>query len=205
MLESWKTRISLSISKAKREFGRGWNYIQVASCTTGGQPANRTVVFRAWEADKECLTFITDRRSEKVKDFEANAACEIVWWFPKSNEQYRLAGRVELTLGSSKDEGLLEKRVKAWRALSDTAREAFFMQDPDQAIAPEFKVDKEDLGVPKGGRDAEGKILPPPDTFVHVLVWIHAVKYLKVYPVNYAQNDTLDPSTRVWTSQRVTT
>ena len=205
MLESWKTRINSSMSKAQREFGRGWNYIQVASCDEDGHPCNRTVVFRAWESEQDCLTFITDRRSQKVKQLLGNPRCEVVWWFPRTNEQYRIKGRAALTLDGCDDEELVKARVKAWKALSDTAREAFFMQDPDRAIAPEFAVEKHDMDVPVGGRGEDGKVLPPPDTFVHVQVWVHAVKYLQVYPVNYAQHDTLDPETGKWTMQRVTT
>ena len=44
------------------------------------------------------MKMITDSRSEKVKHIQLNNKCEMVWWFSKSSEQYRIFGELE-TIG----------------------------------------------------------------------------------------------------------
>jgi len=41
-------------------------YVQLATISPAGRPANRTVVFRGFLGDSEELTFVTDARSRKV-------------------------------------------------------------------------------------------------------------------------------------------
>ena len=39
-------------------------------------------------------------------------ACEMVWWFAKSSEQYRIAGRLQL-VGAADTDSKLQARVRA--------------------------------------------------------------------------------------------
>ena len=41
-------------------------YLQLATVTAENRPANRSVVFRGFYGDKDCLKFVVDSRIEKV-------------------------------------------------------------------------------------------------------------------------------------------
>jgi hypothetical protein len=69
--------------------------------------------------------------------------------------------------------------------LSDNAREQFFWQGQ-----PGKSFDEGGTPPPTGGRDAEGKLLPPPDTFLLLLLWPQQVKYLRLTD-NFSQVDNL--------------
>ena len=61
---AWHSTIAKSIKKSRAI--RGGNYVQLAT-VAGGEPRVRTVVFRGWhESDAPTMSFITDRRSQKV-------------------------------------------------------------------------------------------------------------------------------------------
>jgi PPOX class probable FMN-dependent enzyme len=197
--ECWRSRIDRSIAKSRKI--RGGNYVQVATVDEQGSPACRTVVFRGFmdvqnasieeaQADNEArpssiaLKMITDARSEKVAQIRQNPACEIVWWFSQSSEQYRFAGKLLLVGHDTADEALLAARKQQWGNLSDPAREQFFWPPPG-AYSDEVVVQ-----VPPGGRDEEGKVLPPPDCFLLMMLVPHQVKYLRLTD-NFAQSDVL--------------
>ena len=101
----------------------------------------------------------TKKEEEKEKEKKNNIA-ELVWWFSKSSEQYRVRRRL-CFVGSGeeygdKPGGYLEKeRRQQWGNLSNMAREQFYWGDP--GLAYSGKPD-----VPAGGRGDDGTILPPP-------------------------------------------
>ena len=155
---------------------------------------------------------ITDTRSDKAAVYNAttNAAAEMVWWFPKRSEQYRIRGTLLLvgTKHATNDEYLQRARCHMWSRLSDAAREAFY----DAAI-PGIPWSSSSSAaaktvIPPGGRDAEtGKVLqPPPDTFLLMLLRPHYCDYLKLGGEQYRQIDERhesDNGNLQWTSQRV--
>eukprot|EP00978_Attheya_sp_CCMP212_P001404 scaffold2957_cov55-Attheya_sp.AAC.3 len=109
---------------------------------------------------------ITDLRSSKVSEASSNKGnnnndvAELVWWFGKSSEQYRIRGKLVFVGGghfeTDHDEFLARARKEQWGNLSDVAREQFYWKDPG--------VPYEDQNaVPSGARDEQGKLLPPPD------------------------------------------
>lgn len=164
MLISWRKRIDFSMTQAKK--ARSPPFIQLATVDSsqvaqGGKPLPkcRTVVFRAFlegaqgaETDvveSQALKIITDRRSEKVPQILANPAVEVVWWFPGSNEQFRISGRAELhafhsdsfNAWAQTEHASTEKAAKSnpqykdavldqWRQLKDQAREQFYWNAP---------------------------------------------------------------------------
>ena len=141
------------------------------------------------------MKMITDMRSGKVreasssgddakKEKEKNGVAELVWWFPKSSEQYRVRGRLRFVGGGSDDEtgGYLEKeRREQWGNLSDMAREQFYWSDP--GVAYSGKPD-----VPAGGRGDDGAVLSPPRNFLLMLLYPTRVDYLRLTD-NYHQVD----------------
>ena len=187
--QTWKENIKRSIGKSRKV--RGGNYVQIATVDANNNPRNRTVVFRGWlplNNGKEAMKMITDARSEKVSHIKENPACEMVWWFAKSSEQYRIKGNLVLISGDPNEAGSSEElvaiRKQQWGNLSDAAREQFYWNSPGVAYDGTPTT-------PVGGRDAEtGSVLAVPDTFRLLLLVPHSVKYLRLTD-NYAQNDEL--------------
>lgn len=197
-LEAWRSRIDRSIAKSRKI--RGGNYVQIATVDVEGKPACRTVVFRGFldvtaheESEKKiAMKMITDARSDKAAQIESNAACEMVWWFSQSSEQYRFSGNLRLVGPNDSDSSLLSARKQQWGNLSDPAREQFYWPPPGEySGSPE---------VPAGGRDTEGKVLEVPDSFLLMLLVPETVKYLRLTD-NYAQKDVLSGSE--WNQVRV--
>lgn len=154
-LTTWKEKIDVSIRKSRKV--RGGNYIQLSTVDEQGHPRCRTVVFRGFveipaasaprgNARRLALKMITDSRSSKVPQINRDNRCEVVWWFSKSSEQYRIAGDIVLVsaegrsgteAGEKKEKDatdieLLRLRRQQWGNLSDKAREQFFWQQPGQ-------------------------------------------------------------------------
>lgn len=225
-VEAWQSRIQRSIAKSRKV--RGGNFVQIATVDPEGRPRCRTVVFRGFlsaEArGEDALRMITDLRSEKVHQVASSPACEMVWWFGKTSEQYRIAGELQL-VGADYPPGELQAaRRQQWGNLSDKAREQFYWTCPGMEIAlPVLEgsdnngsEEIEEGGVnlsPIGGRDASGKLLPPPDTFLLMLLWPTEVKYLRLTD-NFAQLDRrgemkaelggVEGETTAWKTMRVT-
>ena len=195
VIEAWRSRIDRSIAKSRKI--RGGNYVQISTVDDQGLPACRTVVFRGFHENKDetsiAMKMITDKRSEKVAQIAANPACEMVWWFAQSKEQYRLSGKLKLIGGDECNPELLLARKQQWGNLSDPAREQFYWCPPGEfSGAPS--------SVPTGGRDEEGKVLAVPDTFLLMLLYPYQVKYLRLTD-NFAQKDSLTGGE--WASQRI--
>lgn len=185
-LVSWRSRIDASIAKSRKI--RGGNYVQIATVDSQtNEPRCRTVVFRGFQDmpstsgiscdDKPCvMKMITDNRSNKVSEATTgNSSCELVWWFGKSSEQYRIRGELKF-VGNAQfelDNELASVRKQQWGNLSDMAREQFFWKEPGLAYSGESTV-------PEGGRDDDGKVLPPPDSFLLMLLFPNRVEYLRL-------------------------
>ncbi len=126
-LTFWRNRIDLSIAKSRKI--RGGNYVQIATVDSETkEPRCRTVVFRGFQDmssssnivcnDKPCvMKMITDHRSNKVTEATTgNSSCEMVWWFGKSSEQYRIRGELKF-VGNGQfelDDELASVRKQQW-------------------------------------------------------------------------------------------
>ena len=221
---SWRERIEISIAKSRKI--RGGNYVQIATVDPKTlEPRCRTVVFRGFlkpnpnekvlvNDDKimnpsslPCIMkMITDKRSSKFEEVTksdldnslsmGNNSVEMVWWFSKSSEQYRIRGQLKFVGEDESDEYLLQSRKEQWGNLSDPAREQFYWEDPGlHFVNAESKV-------PTGGRDDSGKVLPPPSNFLLMLLYPTRCDYLRLGD-NFRQIDNLaDDGT--WNFDRVT-
>jgi pyridoxamine 5'-phosphate oxidase len=207
IMMSWRDRIDISISRSRKI--RGSNYVQISTISQG-EPRCRTVVFRGFQnlpmqhpysvtyehnndsntdIKKSCvMKMITDNRSNKVSDASQCSMTELVWWFPKSSEQYRVRGHLCFVGGGDfeldNDPFLTSARREQWGNLSDPAREQFFWQEPGIPYHGEPAV------VPFGGRTPEGNLLAPPNTFLLMLLRPHYVDYLRLGD-NFRQIDEL--------------
>lgn len=149
------------------------------------------------------MKMITDLRSNKVSEVESlknkeknGNTVEMVWWFPKSSEQYRVRGRLQfignggpLNTENAKESNhkdyFIGERKQQWGNLSDMAREQFYWDEPG---LPYCTTKGHDQGVPPGGRDEEGRVFPVPDSFVLMLLYPTKIDYLKLGE-NYKQVD----------------
>ena len=224
-------RVRLDISMAKSRKVRGGNYVQLATVTNDGFPKCRTVVQRGLlrQGDHSVLKFITDKRSEKVQQIASNPKCELVWWFLKTSEQYRISGELTLVGNDSQNVELLQARKQQWGTLRDTAREQFYWEQPGVPLNESNEEEEEEeeettttsegneeektktaaaeggsgkMVIPTGGRGEDGKVLPPPDTFLLMLLWPKKVDYLRLSDnsrVVYQRTDAGD-----WTKEHMT-
>ena len=184
------------------------------------EPKCRTVVFRGFLPSssesggstnpQSCLMkMITDARSNKFAEI-TNATvdpegttheketkhlinCEMVWWFGKSSEQYRISGMLQFIGDDESDSHLQSCRKQQWGNLSDVAREQFYWLEPGVPYQGESKV-------PTGGRDEEGKVLSPPTNFLLMVLNPKKCDYLKLGE-NFRQVDTLEGDS--WKVDRV--
>ncbi len=192
-ITTWREKIKISSAKSRKV--RGGNYVQIATVDpTTMEPRCRTVVFRGFvKQDGEetsIMKMITDKRSNKYSEVmnhsESSAStctAEMVWWFGKSSEQYRIRGQLKFVGEDNTDKSLLIARKEQWGNMSDPAREQFYWKEPGIPY-------ESDSVVPVGGRGEDGKVLPPPDNFLLMLLYPNRVDYLRLGD-NFRQVDDL--------------
>ena len=92
-------------------------YVQLATVRADGRPACRTCVFRGFTTSDlpglACCAqqFTTDTRSEKCGQLAANPAAEACWWFPVSQEQYRIEGTLRLVTAEFSEDSADEEEA----------------------------------------------------------------------------------------------
>ena len=234
--KSWREHLDVSIAKSRKI--RGANYVQIATVDSiTHEPRCRTVVFRgflntpssnsiiiklpngtqldtstsividaATNKPMSCIMkMCTDSRSEKMNQ---TGPTEVVWWFQKTSEQYRIRGTMVLIgnePATEQDHGLVIARKELWGSLSDSSRESFLTtQRPGDIYANETStgmIDQNTENRANGGRDENGKVIqPPPDTFLLMLVIPNRCDYLRLTN-SIRQVDVL--SDAKWQTQRV--
>ena len=132
-------------------------YVQLATVRPDGRPACRTVVFRGFTADDlpglpSCaLQFTTDTRSEKCDQLAANPAVEGCWWFPASQEQYRIQGTLRLITAEYSEESedeeqaaLAKVRRIMWARMSPRARLSWLWPAPKSERAEDSSPETDD-------------------------------------------------------------
>lgn len=210
---SWRSLIEISSNRSRKT--RGSNYVQLATVDPqSNEPRCRTVVFRGFlqlPKDHDCAVhsgelscvakMITDLRSHKVTQVtkHENAVAEMVWWFPKTSEQYRILGKI-LFVGNGQfpmdnNHVLRTARKEMWGNISDAARESFLT-----TTIPGDDFEEEPTTIATGGRDDEGKIGPAPDNFLLMLLLPREVDYLRLTNM-YRQVDQLADGQ--WSFRRV--
>ena len=126
MTAPWRAEIERLYSPDEPTTG----FMQLATVSAEGRPANRTVVFRGFPPNSDVLTFVTDARSQKVSQISAYPCCEICWYFIEPRVQFRISGRVQIVDESERDETLQGQRQGAWAELSAATKEQFDWPEP---------------------------------------------------------------------------
>ena len=141
VLAPWRSHLSSAIHRNRsKPFSR---YFQLATVTSQGYPANRTVVFRGFLEDEfdNALKTITDSRSAKIQDIEHDPQAEICWYFTKTREQFRIAGKLQLITAEETNTQLQTARKTTWHDLSDSARSQFAWPHPAKPAAQKSAFD----------------------------------------------------------------
>ena len=96
------------------------------------RPRNRSLVFRGWFEPGSQVQFVADIRSQKAINLLADASpwAEACWYFPKTREQFRLSGTLELVTAASSDTGYSKARQQTWQGMSDSGRIQFDWATP---------------------------------------------------------------------------
>ena len=126
-------------------------YVQLATIDSNLRPQNRTLVFRGWLEPESKVKFVTDVRSQKSIDLLADASpwAEACWYFPKTREQFRLSGTLELVTAKSSNASYCKARQEAWQGMSDAGRIQF------------------DWGMPGADRSEDPQAFKPPQPDAH--------------------------------------
>lgn len=106
-------------------------YFQLATVNPNGRPANRTVVFRGFLDNTNQLQVITDGRSSKIIQIRDQPFGEICWYFSKTREQFRLAGKITIVDETHPNQ---TARKTVWKKLSDNARQQFTWPTPGKSL-----------------------------------------------------------------------
>lgn len=132
-LASWRSPLARAIHRNRSQPHS--RYLQLATVTPEGTPANRTVVFRGFLDNTNDLKIVVDSRSQKIRDIEHLPQTEACWYFTKTREQFRLTGGLTLVTADFADKDLQTARQATWHDLSDGARSQFAWPHPEQPRA----------------------------------------------------------------------
>jgi pyridoxamine 5'-phosphate oxidase len=108
------------------------------------------VVFRGWFDPHSQLKFITDIRSAKAMSLLSLNLdpgvldwAEACWYFPKTREQFRVSGTLNLITATCNETSHQQARQETWQQMSDNGRIQFVWPTPGadrstdpQAFAP---------------------------------------------------------------------
>lgn len=160
--------------------------VQVATVSSDGVPALRTVVLRGLLGDGTAY-FFTDSRSRKVDHLDSHPPhLSMLAWFESTQQQFRLSGLATV-------HG--QHAVAPW----DTLRVALWSRLPPDERAPFFGAAPGRLLV-EGSTVASAEALPP--TFVVVSLAVDEVDWLVLGSPN--QRASFRKVGATWLSQRVT-
>ncbi len=124
-LPPWRSSIARALHR-NRSLPNA-RYVQLATVDRDLRPRNRSLVFRGWFEPGSQVQFVADIRSQKAINLLADASpwAEACWYFPKTREQFRLSGTLELVTAASSDTGYSKARQQTWQCMSDSGRIQF--------------------------------------------------------------------------------
>jgi len=84
----WAGELQTALS---REFNNAPRLAMLATADVSGHPRIRAIVIRQFDADGS-IWFVTDTRSEKVRQIAAESSVEMLIWLASQRIQYRIQG-----------------------------------------------------------------------------------------------------------------
>ena len=145
---SWRIPLEKAIKQNSKDAAS--RYVQVATIAHDTQaPSIRTIVFRGFSDSH--LAFVTDSRSQKIRDIQRDNRVEVCWYFANTREQFRISGEMYVLppvslsdLREKSIEGLkitgerLETiRKEYYERMSPAGRESFAWPCPGSPIEAE--------------------------------------------------------------------
>ena len=100
-------------------------WLQLATLSRDGAPRVRTLVFRGWGGPAQ-LDLLTDARSSKSSELQAEPRVELCWLLPKARSQFRLRGHRM----AMRPEDALATRQQHWDQLHPGARSLWGWPEP---------------------------------------------------------------------------
>lgn len=189
-LAAWRSHLSSAIHRNRsKPYSR---YLQLATVTPEGYPTNRTLVFRGFLNGGNRLIFITDSRSAKIQDIQAQSQAEACWYFTQTREQFRLAGTLKVVTAQEADSDLQLARKTAWQSLSDAARLQFTWPNPGK-----LQVEKKAFELPLPEADT------PLDNFCLLLLTPHKVDHLELRGEPHQRCIYILDNEQTWSTQPV--
>ncbi|WP_411870819.1 pyridoxamine 5'-phosphate oxidase family protein [Vulcanococcus limneticus] len=129
-LPPWRPLLKAARQREGRAPQARW--LQLATVATDGSPRLRTLVFRGWAGPAQ-LDLLTDGRSSKASQLQADPRVELGWLLPKARSQFRLRGR-RLELEA---EALEAARRQHWQQLTPSGRALWGWPAPGTSLQPE--------------------------------------------------------------------
>lgn len=134
----WRSHLARSLHQHRNQPEA--KFLQLATVGLDQRPRNRTVVFRGFLENgdhfqmplQDCLKIVTDLRSQKPAQINANPWAEASWYFTKTRSQFRIAGKLLLIDQDCPNAELQDARNETWQALSDPARIQFSWPYPKE-------------------------------------------------------------------------
>eukprot|EP00898_Chlorokybus_atmophyticus_P003151 jgi/Chlat1/3837/Chrsp26S03975 len=108
---------------------------QLATVRPDGKPASRYIVQRGYFGDSDRLAFVTDLRTEKIKELRHNPWVTACYYLPDTREQFRFEGKMSIIGPDAEDQRLRQAsinsaRIDLWGRMSDNTRTQFAWPHP---------------------------------------------------------------------------
>lgn len=159
MEPSWRAMLQAALHRNRSDPSA--RYLQLATVDPRGHPRNRTVVFRGFLEQSDCIQLAVDGRSEKIRQIAHCPHAQLCWYFGKTREQFRIAGTLQAITADHPDPQALTQRLHLWQQISEKGRLLWFWPEPKAHLAPSEAFVQE---------LSPDKAAVPPDTFV--VLWL---------------------------------
>jgi pyridoxamine 5'-phosphate oxidase len=157
----------------------------LATVDTQNSPAARSVIIRK-VADDGSLWLTSHARSQKNREVRMHPLAAMVFWFPKTREQFRISGSVKVLNAGNHPEVLEE----VWATLPEATRATFYWPQPD---APRSKDAQAFPAAPPANEPQ------PPETFEVLVLHPRIVDRLDLRPHPHDRRQWMqDIDTKVW-------
>ncbi|MFM8935457.1 MAG: pyridoxamine 5'-phosphate oxidase family protein [Vulcanococcus sp.] len=118
-LPPWRPLLRAARQREGRSPMARW--LQLATVAADGTPRVRTLVFRGWGGASQ-LDLLTEGRSAKLAELQAQPAVELCWLLPRARCQFRLRGQLQILPGAD--------HPHHWQALTPGGRALWGWPEP---------------------------------------------------------------------------
>jgi len=148
----------------------GFNYVTLGTVDESNRPHTRTVICLGLITHSKGTgyTFLTDSRTAKVAQLRHQPYCEVNWWFPTTQEQYRIAGVMAQIGADHPDPELSSLRATHWKNYA--FKELLLGPTPGDPVNPQSPE--------KSGTSDPASVDSAPPNFLLLVLWAERLDYL---------------------------